>query len=138
MGVFNKNINFSSQLEYRISNHKIKKQQYSSLHFILLKMTISSPLKWEFSTTAVTSCNQSFSRFGTHFGDRPKVLAYSQIPPNIFLPTDCPTKIKVSQAQTNWFLFKEALAYKRRVRRLHNPDMSRVKWVQQQLRTAML
>ena len=83
-------------------------------------MTISSPLKWEFSTTAY--CNQSFSRFGTHFGDRPKVLTYSQIPPNIFLPTDCPIQIKVSQAQSNWFPFKEAPAYKRGVRRSAQPQ----------------
>ena len=29
-------------------------------------------------------CNQSFSRFWTHFDDKPKILTYRQIPPNIF------------------------------------------------------
>ena len=66
-------------------------------------------------------CNQSFSWFGTYFGDRPKVLTYSQIPPNIFLLTHCPMKIKVSQAQSNWFVFKEAQANKREVRRSAQP-----------------
>ena len=51
----------------------------------------------------------------------PKVMTYRQIPRNIFLPTDCPTKIKVSQAQSNWFVFKEAAAYKRGVRRSAQP-----------------
>ena len=62
-------------------------------------------------------CNQSFSWFGTHFYDRPKVLTYSQIPLGIFLLTDCPMKIRVSQAQSNWFVFKEGPDYKRGVRR---------------------
>ena len=38
-------------------------------------------------------------------------------------------KIKVSQAQNNWFIFKETL---------HAPDMNKVKWVRKQLRTVML
>ena len=42
--------------------------------------------------------NQSFSRFGTHFGDSPTILPYRQISPNIFLLTNCSTKIKVSQS----------------------------------------
>ena len=29
-------------------------------------------------------CKQSFSRFGTHFDDRSKILTYREIPPNIF------------------------------------------------------
>ena len=47
-------------------------------------------------------------------------------------------KIKVSQAQSNWFAFKEAPPYKSGCADLHNPDMSRVKWVRQQQRTVML
>ena len=39
-------------------------------------------------------------------------------------------KIKVSQAQSNWFVFKEAPAIKEGCADLHNPDMNRVKWVQ--------
>ena len=46
-------------------------------------------------------------------------------------------KINVSQAQSNWFVFKEAPAYKRGGADLHNPDMSSVKWVRQQLCTVM-
>ena len=38
-------------------------------------------------------------------------------------------KIKVSQAQNNWFIFKETL---------HAPNMNKVKWVRKQLRTVML
>ena len=34
-----------------------------------------------------------------------------------FLLSDCPMKIKVSQAQSNWFAFKEALSYKRGMRK---------------------
>ena len=46
-------------------------------------------------------------------------------------------KTKVSQAQSNWFAFKEAPAYKREVRRSAQPDMKKVKWVRQQLHTVM-
>ena len=49
-------------------------------------------------------------------------MTYRQIPPNIFLPTDCPMKIKVSQAQSNWFVSKEVPAYKREVRRSVQPQ----------------
>ena len=49
-------------------------------------------------------------------------MTYRQIPPNnIFLPTDCPMKIKVSQAQSNWLVFKEALPYKSGVHRSAQP-----------------
>ena len=60
---------------------------------------------------------KSVSRFGTHFDDRPKILTYRQISPNIILHTNYPMKIKVSQARSNWFVFKEAPAYKSRVRK---------------------
>ena len=49
-------------------------------------------------------------------------MTYRQIPPNIFLPTDCPMKIKVSQAQSNWFVFKEAPLYKSGVGRCAQPQ----------------
>ena len=46
-----------------------------------------------------------------------------QIPPNIFLPTDCLMKIKVSQAQVFgiWFVFKEAPVHKKGVQRSAQP-----------------
>ena len=65
--------------------------------------------------------NRSFSRFGTNFDDRPKMLTYCQIFPNVFLLKNCPMKIKVSQAQDNWLVFKEAPAYKRGKRRSVHP-----------------
>ena len=48
-------------------------------------------------------------------------MTYSQIPPNIFLPTDGPVKIRVCKAQNNWFIFKEAPAYKKGVPRSAQP-----------------
>ena len=65
-------------------------------------------------------CNQSFSRFETHFDDRPKILTYRQIPPNIFYLRLSYEK-KVSQAQNNWFIVKETLVYQRGVRRSAHP-----------------
>ena len=44
-----------------------------------------------------------------------------------FWLTNCPMKITVSPAESNWFVLKEALAYKRGVRR---SDMNRVKSLQ--------
>ena len=39
----------------------------------------------------------SFSRFGTYFDGRPKILTYHQISSNAFLLTNCPMKVTVSQ-----------------------------------------
>ena len=36
---------------------------------------------------------------------------------------------KVNQAQSNWFVLKEAPAYKRGMRRFAHPDMSMFKWL---------
>ena len=47
-------------------------------------------------------------------------------------------KIKVSQAQNNWFVFKETPFTKEGCTDLHTPDMNKVKWVWKQLRTVML
>ena len=64
--IFASNLLFQGNIEqnYLSNNIKnlsfcgVKKQQfitwYSSLHFILLTMTISSPLKWEISTAEFT------------------------------------------------------------------------------------
>ena len=114
--MFNKNINFSTEFQYRVS---LKKQQfitwYSSLHFILLKMTISSPLKLETSTT-------SYSRFGIHFDDRPKILTYRQIPPNIsYLRLSYENKSKSSTEY--WFVFKETPFTIKGCTDLHTPDI---------------
>ena len=40
----------------------------------------------------------------------------------IFFIEDCPMKIKESQAQNNWLLFKETPIYKRVVRRSARPQ----------------
>ena len=44
---------------------------------------------------------------------RSKILIYRQIPLNIFLLTNCSMKIKVSQAQSNWFVFKKTVNFKK-------------------------
>ena len=51
---------------------------YSSLHFILLKITNNKHLRWVIST------NQSSSLFATHFEEKPKIL--TEISPNVFFP----------------------------------------------------
>ena len=50
------------------------------------------------------------------------MLTYRQIPPNIFLIKNCPMKIKVGQAPSNCFVFKETSAYERGVRRSAHPQ----------------
>ena len=47
-------------------------------------------------------------------------------------------KIKVSQAQNKWFVFKETPFTKRGCTDLHTLDMNKVKWVRKQLHTVML
>ena len=58
--------------------------------------------------------NQSRSRFVTHFDDKPEILTYRQISPNIFADK-LSYGNKVCQAKSNWFVLKEAAAYKRGV-----------------------
>ena len=126
--MFDKDINFSTEFQYKVSLKKKIITWYSSLHFILPKMTKSRPLIWEISTAPqkLLYCNKSFSRFWTHLDDRPKTLTYRQIPP------------KSSQAQNNWFAFKETPVYKEECAYLHAPDMNKIKWVRKQLRKLML
>ena len=96
----------------------------SSLQFILLKVTISASLSNEkLAPQQSLYYNRSCSRFGTHFDDKPTILTYRQISPNIFLLTNCRMKITVSQAvgQAD----------------LRTLDMNRVKWLRQQLLVAM-
>ena len=104
------------------SNEIAKKSAIYDLLFVnymLLKRTISIPLKWEINTTGLTFYNQIFLWFGAHFDDRPKI---------IFLLTNCENKIKsknkkikISQAQSIGFIFKEATACKKRVRTSAHP-----------------
>ena len=56
----------------------------------------------------------------------PKTLTYHQLGPNIFLLKNCAITIRVCQTQSNWFVFKEASAYKRRY-------MNTVKGARQQI-----
>ena len=105
LGMFNKNIYFSTEFQYWISQRTNNLTCYSSLQFILLKMTISIPLKWGISTTAVPLLKQpKFSRFGTHFDDMPKILTYRQISPNIFLKKWKQKSVK-HRAQREFFKF---------------------------------
>ena len=59
--------------------------------------------------------NQSRSRSVTHFDDKPEILTYYQISPNIFFADKLSYGNKVSQEKSNWFVPKEAQAYKRGV-----------------------
>ena len=61
----------------------------------------------------------------------PKTLTYHQLAANIFLLRNCTIKIRVCQTQSNWFVFKEAPAYKRRY-------MNTVKGPRQQICTVIL
>ena len=47
-------------------------------------------------------------------------------------------KIKLSQAQNNWFVFKETPFTKEGYTDLYASDMNKVKWVRKQLLTVML
>ena len=59
--------------------------------------------------------NQSCSRFVTHFDDKPEILTYRQISPNIFFADKLSYGNQVNQIKSNWFVLKEAPAYKREV-----------------------
>ena len=59
--------------------------------------------------------NQSCSRFVTHFDDKPEILTYRQVSPNIFFADKLSYGNKVNQVKSNWFVPKEAPAYKRGV-----------------------
>ena len=126
-----KNINFSSEFQCWIS---WKDQQFmnccSSLQFILIKNDSKHPSEMKkLGPQHSLYHDRSFSWFGTHFHVRPKILAYHQISLNIFLLTSHPMQIKVSQAESIWFVIKDALFYKRGV---HRCDMNRAKWLRQQ------
>ena len=56
------------------------------------------------------------------------MLTYRQISQDIVLLTNCPVKVQVSQAQSNWFVFQDAPAYQRQGgAAMLIPDMTRVK-----------
>ena len=61
---------------------------------------------------------KSVPPFVTHFGDRPKIFTYRQISPNTFFAykLSCENKNQ-SSTRSNYFVFKETLAYKCGVRR---------------------
>ena len=71
--------------------------------------------------------NRSFSRSRTYSYDSIDNID-RQISPNIFLFTNYPTKIKISQAQSNWFGLKET----------NEANMNSFKWIRRQLRTVIL
>ena len=82
------------------------------MHFILLNMTINSPLKWEIGTAEATLLWPKFFSVWTHFDDSLKILTYRQILPNIFyLRLSYENK---SQAHYNWFVFKGTSGLKKR------------------------
>ena len=81
-------------------------------HYNNQKYTLQKALYW------------SFSRFGTYFDCRPKILTYHQISSNAFLLTNCPMKVTVSQTVS--------------LADLRTPDMNTNNWFWQQLYTVTL
>ena len=137
--MFNENINFSTEFQYRVS---LKKQQfitwYFSLHLILLKMTKNSPLKWHISTAKVPLLfYKVFLGLGPILTTGLKYWLTAKFL-QTFFTQDCPMKTKVTQAQNYWFVFKERSFTTKGRTDLHTPDMNKVKWVQKQLRMAIL
>ena len=63
-------------------------------------------MKWEIGIAEFTLLWPKIFLVWTHFDDRPKILTYRQILPDIFY-LGLYYEIKVSQAQYNWFVFKE-------------------------------
>ena len=90
--------------------NQLKNQQfmtcYSSLQFILFKMSINILVKWKISNKIVFYNKQSFSQFGAHFNSRPKIITYCQVFQKIiFGTTPFYQKIKVSEVQSKCFIF---------------------------------
>ena len=92
-------------------------------------MTINQSLKWKISTRTVTLVLGPILRIG------PKCWLTSNVSKMIFCLQTVLQNIQFSQAQSNWFSFQDASTYRQVHADLHSPDMNRVKWVLQQLRT---
>ena len=71
-----------------IVQSQLKKTAIYNLMFLIAlyspKNDNKQPWNEKLAPQKLLYCNQSFSRFETHFDDRPKILTYRQIPPNIF------------------------------------------------------
>ena len=89
-GEFNKNIYFSA-----------KSAEKSTIYDKLFFVAIYSPendnihpskKRNQHWSEQLLYYKWSFSRFGTHFDERPKMLTYSQISKKYFLLANCPTK----------------------------------------------
>ena len=75
-----------------------KNQQFmtfSSLQFILFKMSINNPPKWKISTKIVFFQQAQFSWFGAHFVCRPKIMTYGQVFQKIIFGSRLPYKKKL-------------------------------------------
>ena len=70
-----------------IVQSQLKKTAIYNLMFLIAlyspKNDNKQPWNEKIAPQKLLYCKQSFSRFGTHFDDRPKILIYRQIPRNI-------------------------------------------------------
>ena len=77
--MFNKNINFRTEFNSKSD----EKTAIYKLIFLIARYSPKNDNN-QLAPQKLLYCNQSFSRFWTHFNGRPKILTYRQIPPNIF------------------------------------------------------
>ena len=137
--MLNKIINFSVWTSVL---NQLKNQQfmtcYSSLQFILLRMTISIPLNEKLAQQQRLYYNRSFSGFGTHLDDGPKILTCRRISPNIFCLQTVLLKQKSVKHRAIGSFWRRYRLIKKGWEDLGTSDMDRAKWVRQQLRTRML
>ena len=68
-------LNFSTESTEKLT---ISMTCYSSLKHILLKITVNMKLNEKLAPEQSLFYKRSFSRFGTHFDGRPKMLTYGQ------------------------------------------------------------
>ena len=89
-GEFNKNIYFSAKSAE-------KSTIYDKLFFVAIYSSENdnihlSKKRNQHWSEQLLYYKWSFSRFGTHFDEMPKMLTYSQISKKYFLLANCPTK----------------------------------------------
>ena len=81
----NKNVNSSTEFQYWISK-RANNSWLNVPHCNLFSLQWQQASLWNEKLALQQSLywNQSFSRLGTHFEERPKILIYRQISSNIF------------------------------------------------------
>ena len=110
----------------------------SSLQFILLRMTINIPLNEKLAPQQRLYYSKSFSGFGIHFDDGPKILTCRRISPNFFCLQTVILKQKSVKHRATGSFWRRYRLIEKGWEDLDTSDMDRAKWVRQQLRTRML